>query len=93
MRELVDYSKQYKVGIWFWKHSKDLRTPEAREQFFKLCSSLGVVGAKIDFFDHEAKEIIDLYQALLKTRLNTRSWLIFMEPTSRRANRAPGPMK
>jgi alpha-glucosidase len=25
-----------------------------------------VVGAKIDFFDHEAKEIIDLYQALLR---------------------------
>lgn len=66
MRELVDYSKQHKVGIWFWKHSKDLRTPEAREQFFKFCSGLGVVGAKIDFFDHEAKEIIDLYSALLK---------------------------
>jgi alpha-glucosidase len=25
-----------------------------------------VVGAKIDFFDHEAKEIVDLYQALLR---------------------------
>jgi alpha-glucosidase len=25
------------------------------------------VGAKIDFFDHEAKEIIDLYQALLRS--------------------------
>ena len=67
MRELVDYSKQYKVGIWFWKHSKDLRTPEDRRSFFKLCSDVGVVGAKIDFFDHEAKEIIDLYQALLRT--------------------------
>ena len=67
MRELVDYSKQYQVGIWFWKHSKDLRTPEARENFFSLCSRVGVVGAKIDFFDHEAKEIIDLYQALLRS--------------------------
>ena len=28
---------------------------------------MGVVGAKIDFFDHEAKEIIDLYQALLRS--------------------------
>jgi len=66
MRELVDFSKQYKVGIFFWKHSRDLRTPETRQQFFKLCRDIGVVGAKIDFFDHEAKEIIDLYQTLLR---------------------------
>jgi alpha-glucosidase len=65
MRELVEYSNQQKVGIWFWKHSKDLRTPEARASFFTLLNRVGVVGTKIDFFDHEAKEIIDLYQALL----------------------------
>jgi alpha-glucosidase len=67
MRELVDYSKQFKVGVWFWKHSRDLRNPEARENFFSLLNRVGVVGTKIDFFDHEAKEIIDLYQALLRT--------------------------
>lgn len=67
MRELVDYSKQNKVGIWFWKHSRDLRTPEARENFFTLLNRVGVAGTKIDFFDHEAKEIIDLYQVLLRT--------------------------
>jgi alpha-glucosidase len=27
---------------------------------------LGVVGAKIDFFDHEHRDIVDLYQALLR---------------------------
>jgi alpha-glucosidase len=67
MRELVDYSNQFKVGLWFWKHSKDLRTADARDNFFSLCKRIGVVGAKIDFFDHEAKEIIDLYQALLRS--------------------------
>jgi alpha-glucosidase len=66
MRELVDYANQQKVGTWFWKHSKDLRTPYARRQFFELLNRVGVVGTKIDFFDHEAKEIIDLYQALLR---------------------------
>lgn len=66
MRELVDYARQYKVGTWFWKHSRDLRTPDARRQFFELCNRVGVVGAKIDFFDHEAKEIVELYQALLR---------------------------
>jgi alpha-glucosidase len=30
MRDLVDYSKGLNVGIWFWAHSKNLKTPEAR---------------------------------------------------------------
>ena len=77
MRELVDYSRQQKVGIWFWKHSKDLRTPENRQTFFKLCNNVGVVGAKIDFFDHEAKEIIDLYQTLLKDAAEAKIMIDF----------------
>lgn len=67
MGALVDYSRQRGVGIWFWEHSRNLRTPEAREKFFNQLNRVGVVGAKIDFFDHEAKEIIDLYQALLRS--------------------------
>jgi alpha-glucosidase len=67
MRDVVDYSNQQNVKLWFWKHSRNLRTPQAREDFFAQLNRVGVVGAKIDFFDHEAKEIIDLYQALLRS--------------------------
>jgi alpha-glucosidase len=77
MRELVDYSREQKVGLWFWKHSRDLRTTESREDFFRLCNRVGVVGAKIDFFDHEAKEIIDLYQALLRSAAEHKIMLEF----------------
>jgi alpha-glucosidase len=66
IKELVDYSRKQGVGLWFWKHSNQLRTPEARETFFKKLQQLGVVGAKIDFFDHEHKDVIDHYTALLK---------------------------
>jgi alpha-glucosidase len=31
-----------------------------------MCHDYGVTGVKIDFFDHEAKEVIDLYEAILK---------------------------
>jgi alpha-glucosidase len=65
-RDVVDYSRQQGVGVWFWQHSNQLRTPEARDEFFKTPHDLGVVGAKIDFLDHEAKEVIDLYEALLR---------------------------
>lgn len=65
-KDVVDYSKEQGVGLWFWKHSNQLRTPEAREDFFALLEASGVVGAKIDFMDHEHKELIDLYEALLR---------------------------
>ena len=66
LKELVDYSKQKGVSIWLWKHSKSLRDPASRDSFFRKCSELGITGAKIDFFDHEAKEVIDLYTDILK---------------------------
>lgn len=65
-KELVDYSNQHNVKLIFWKHSRDLRDPKNRHEFFKHLHELGVAGAKIDFFDHEAKEIIDLYAACLR---------------------------
>lgn len=64
-KELVDYSRQQHVGILLWKHVKDLRDPEKLQEFFKFCHDLGAAGAKIDFFDHEAREVIDLYRACL----------------------------
>jgi alpha-glucosidase len=66
LKAFVDYANARHVGIWLWKHSKDLRTPAARREFFDLCEKNGVVGAKVDFFDHEAKEVIDLYDAILR---------------------------
>jgi alpha-glucosidase len=66
LKELVDYSRQKGVGIWLWKHSKSMRNPASRDSFFSKCNELGITGAKIDFFDHEAKEVIDLYTDILK---------------------------
>jgi alpha-glucosidase len=54
------------VRVLFWRHSRQLRTAEAREEFFSRLHRLGVAGAKIDFFDHEAKENVDLYAALIR---------------------------
>lgn len=66
VRDVVDYSRKQEVGLWFWRHSNRLRTAEEREKFFTRLHDLGVVGAKIDFFDHEHKEVVDLYQTLLE---------------------------
>ena len=66
IKEIVEYSKQQGVRLLFWIHSNRLGTPKAREEFFTRLHGLGVAGAKIDFLDHEAKEVIDHYEALLK---------------------------
>jgi alpha-glucosidase len=77
IKELVSYARARGVGLWFWKHSRSLRTSEAREEFFCKLHTLGVVGAKVDFFDHEHEEVIELYQALLKDAARHRILLNF----------------
>jgi alpha-glucosidase len=66
IKDYVAYSQQQGVRVLFWRHSRQLRTPEAREEFFARLHRLGVAGAKIDFFDHEGKENVDLYAALIR---------------------------
>jgi alpha-glucosidase len=66
LKELADYSRERGVGTIIWKHSNQLRTAERRRDFFEMCSRAGVAGAKIDFFDHEHKEVVDLYEELLR---------------------------
>jgi alpha-glucosidase len=84
--EFVGYSQSHGVRTLFWRHSRDLRTPESREEFFSRLARLGVAGAKIDFFDHEAKEVIDLYETLLEAAARHRMVVNFHganKPTGR----------
>ena len=67
IREFVNYSKQHGVRVIFWRHSRNLKTPQEQEEFFSRLNRLGVAGAKIDFIDQEAKEGVDQYEALLAT--------------------------
>ena len=66
LRDLVSYSGERKVGILLWVHSRDIQDRDARRALFQRLHAFGVAGVKIDFFDHEAKDVIDLYQAILR---------------------------
>lgn len=66
IKELVRISKENGVSIWLWKNSKDLWDAKERQAFFKRCADLGIAGVKLDFFDHEHKEVVDFYQTILK---------------------------
>jgi alpha-glucosidase len=71
MKELVDYAATRGVKIWVWKAYPDrkgipgIKDAEQRKAFFQKCKDIGVVGMKVDFFDNEAQEIIQFYQAAL----------------------------
>jgi len=65
IRELVAYSRERGVSIWVWVHSRDQQDAGERRELFARLHALGVAGIKVDFLDHEAKETIDLYQAIL----------------------------
>src|SRR6266550_2341208 len=59
---------------------------DGMKEFFKMVHDLGVTGAKIDFFDHEAKEVIDLYEALLEKAAEYQILVVFHganKPTGR----------
>src|SRR5262245_29626880 len=77
IKDAVAESRKHGVGLWFWRPSKHLRTPETREAFFRQLHDLGVVGAKIDFFDHEHMEVVGQYQALLKDAARYRIMVNF----------------
>jgi alpha-glucosidase len=86
IKEIVEYSKEQGVRLLFWKHSNQLSTPQQREKFFTRLHRLGVAGAKIDFLDHEAKEVIDHYEVLLEKAAENQMVLDFHganKPTGR----------
>jgi alpha-glucosidase len=66
LKDVVDYSHQQGVGLFVWVHSRWLHNPQTRHTLFTKCREYGIAGLKIDFFDHEHKETIDLYESILR---------------------------
>jgi alpha-glucosidase len=65
------------VGIFVWVNSKNLHDPAARAALYKRCADAGIAGLKVDFFDHEHEETIDLYTTLLKECAGNKLMLDF----------------
>jgi alpha-glucosidase len=65
LRDVVEYSRRRGIGILVWRHRRTLENPDERRALFAELQRAGVAGVKVDFLDHEAREVIDLYQAIL----------------------------
>jgi len=64
--DIVAYSKKHGVNVWLWRHSKKLKTPQARKEFFSKAVSAGIVGLKIDFLPPENANTVKFYNDILK---------------------------
>lgn len=67
---LCSYAKDKGVGIFLWKHSKEINFPEndyaVMAGFLDSVKQTGAVGVKVDFMNGESKSLIDFDEALLK---------------------------
>lgn len=67
---LAAYAEAKQVGIFLWKHSKDLNYPENDYQqmrdWLDQVQEAGAVGIKVDFMNGETKSLIDFDIRLLK---------------------------
>ncbi len=66
LKELVDYSRERGVKIIIWRSRSALGDEQRIRELFEMCRRTGVAGSKIDFFDHEHKEVIELYETILR---------------------------
>ena len=77
VRDLVEYGRPRKVGIWLWKHFSGVKERLPRRQFFEDCHQAGVVGVKIDFMDSESKEMVDFYEQTLRDAMEFQLMINF----------------
>jgi alpha-glucosidase len=66
LKDVVDYSRARGVKVIVWSSRASVQDPQKLKEWFDLCNRVGVAGVKIDFFDHENKEVIDLYEMMAK---------------------------
>ncbi|WP_018626557.1 glycoside hydrolase family 97 protein [Niabella aurantiaca] len=77
LKELVDYAKAAKMGVWVWKDSKQLKDTLYRNRFLDTLHRLGVAGIKLDFMNSEAKKLIDFEIDFLKAAARRRLMVNF----------------
>lgn len=65
LKSLCDYAASKKIGIWVWKHSKEILDTTQRNLFLDSIRHCGAVGLKTDFMNSEEKGFIDFETGLL----------------------------
>lgn len=85
--QLVEYAKKKNIGIFVWYHYKELETDEELYKKLSWLASLGVKGVKVDFFDSDCQERIQIYDKVAKAAAKYRMMVVYhgaTKPTGER---------
>ncbi len=77
LKDVIRFAGQQKVGIWLWKSAKELVDEGKRVDFFKKCSDWGVKGLRVDQFDSETKDMVELYTSILRDAAKNKLMIDF----------------
>ncbi|WP_050697180.1 glycoside hydrolase family 97 catalytic domain-containing protein [Anaeromassilibacillus senegalensis] len=64
--EVRDYADEVGIGLLAWVHCDDLNTPEKRAARLPRWAKLGIKGIKVDFFDRENQDRVQLMEDIYK---------------------------
>lgn len=62
--KIIDYANRKGVKLIAWLHTGICDTPTRMDRVFSMLQDIGIAGIKVDFFDSESQETIDIYQQL-----------------------------
>lgn len=68
----VAYARTKNVKIWIWVHSRYVRDPQERKDFFRKAREAGVVGVKIDFPPPASRSVANWYFETAKDAAEAR---------------------
>lgn len=66
LKGFVAYARERGVKTFIWYIRSSIQDPAVLEQNLEMANRVGVAGLKIDFFDHENREVVDLYEMFAK---------------------------
>ncbi|MBC7330572.1 glycoside hydrolase family 97 catalytic domain-containing protein [bacterium] len=75
--KLVEYAKEKGIGIFVWYHYKEVETDEDLHSKFSWLSRIGVKGVKVDFFDSDCQERIQMYDKVAKGALQYKLMVVY----------------
>jgi len=75
--QLVEYAKKKNIGIFVWYHYKEIETDEELCSKLSWLSRLGVKGVKVDFFDSDCQERIQIYDKVAKAAAKYQMMVVY----------------
>ncbi|SHF64950.1 Glycosyl-hydrolase 97 N-terminal [Caldanaerobius fijiensis DSM 17918] len=75
--QLVDYAKNKDIGIFVWYHYKELQTDDELHDKLSWLAGLGVKGIKVDFFESDSQERIQVYDKIAKAAERYRLMVVY----------------